>query len=203
MSLAFLAIGDELLTGRVLDRHLLQVGRDLAVRGLALRGARVVPDRVESIREALAAESAGGARTIIVTGGLGPTPDDVTREALALWAGVPLEDNVLAREQVFRQVTARGREPVAADCRLAALPVGAEVLENRAGTAPGLLLVGPGGVTVWALPGVPVEFRQMWSEEVLPRLMSGHVRHVALRVLRTSGAGEREVAEILRELALG
>ena len=195
MSLAFVAIGDELLTGRVLDRHLVQVGRDLAMHGLPLRSARVVSDDVLAIRAALEAESVAGVRGVVLTGGLGPTPDDLTREGVAAWAGVPLEFHPLAHAQVVRQVALRRREPVEADTRLATLPRGAALLPNPVGTAPGFHLVGPTGLEIWALPGVPAEFRRVWLGEVLPRLRFGSDQHVALRVLRTSGAGEREVAD--------
>jgi len=200
VSLAFVAIGDELLTGRVLDRHLLQVGRDLAMHGLSLRSARVVPDDVSAIQSALDAESAAGARSVVLTGGLGPTPDDMTREGVAAWAGAPLELHAVAHEQVLRQVALRHREPVDADVRLATLPKGAAVLPNSVGTAPGFHLVGPTGLEIWALPGVPAEFRRMWLGEVLPRLRVGSEQHVALQVLRTSGAGEREVADRIASL---
>ncbi|MEB3300056.1 MAG: nicotinamide-nucleotide amidohydrolase family protein [Candidatus Sericytochromatia bacterium] len=200
MKVAFLAVGDELLTGRLSDQHLPRVGRDLAARGYFLVRSGLVPDREEDIVQALDEAAAAGHEVLLVTGGLGPTPDDVTRQAIGRWAGVPLDRDMGAAEDIRKRLRARGREATAVDLLQAMVPRGAECLSNPVGTACGFRLALSGRPELWVLPGVPGEFRRMWQELVLPRLAGPGGGAGALAVLRTSGAGEREIADMLAEL---
>ena len=159
-------------------------------------------DAEVDIADALATATAR-ADAVVLTGGLGSTSDDRTRDALAAWAGVPLErsaDLVRALEGWYAQ---RQRVIPAAALRQADVPAGATTLPNPTGSAPGLRVAagaGKVGATVWALPGVPGEMRGMFAGSVLPELIRRATTDevVSTRGLRVALAGETTVAALLR-----
>ena len=212
MRVAVVAVGDELLSGDVTDTAVAWVGRLLAEHGIRPVCALLCGDAQADIATGLCAATAQ-ADAIVLTGGLGSTSDDRTRDALAGWAGVPLErDNALVAELQQWYAQRQGVVPPAA-LRQADVPRGAKVLPNPTGSAPGLCVRGPNpaasesagaaaGVMVWALPGVPSEMRAMFTGSVLPALLE---RAGADEVVRTSGlrialAGETAVAALLGPL---
>lgn len=193
------AIGTELLLGHTLDTNGAEIARVLSALGIEIVRRSAVPDRPEDIG---AAVSEGLRRTggVITTGGLGPTRDDVTKRVVAELYGTPLEfDEGVWADIVARFARAR-RTPATSNRGQAEVPRGAVVLRNRWGTAPGLWLEGPPGLTIM-LPGVPGEMRKLLEVEVGPRLAAragGAV--VRSLVVRTTAIPESTLAERLGDV---
>jgi nicotinamide-nucleotide amidase len=196
------AIGTELLLGQIADTNSAWLGEQLAAAGVDSHFHQAVGDNhgriVLALRTALARGDA-----VIVCGGLGPTQDDITREAIAEVIGVPLarDESVMARISVF--FADRGREMSANNARQADVPVGASVIEQVRGTAPGLICP-LGTKVIYAVPGVPHEMAEMFERGILPDLRhrmaaAGEESVIASRVLRTWGTSESALAEALQE----
>jgi nicotinamide-nucleotide amidase len=192
-----LAVGTELLLGQIVDTNSAWIGEQLAAAGIDSLYQTKVGDNlgriVGSLRAALARSDA-----VICCGGLGPTRDDITREAIAEVLGVPLEldDEVAARiEELF---TSRGRMMPANNLRQAEVPKGATVIPQVQGTAPGLICR-LGDRTIYAVPGVPHEMREMVTRAVIPDLISrsGQPATIFSRTLRTWGLAESALDEML------
>src|SRR5579862_9545957 len=191
------AVGTELLLGQIVDTNSAWIGEHLAAAGINSHFQVKVGDnqaRIEAaIRAALARSDA-----VICCGGLGPTQDDITREAIAAVMGVPLvrhEDMVASIASFFR---ARSREMAANNARQADKPEGATFIPQTMGTAPGLICP-VGDKVIYAVPGVPHEMEDMVERAVLPDLMrrSGETATIRSRVLRTWGLAESTLAEIV------
>jgi nicotinamide-nucleotide amidase len=203
MDLEVVTVGTELLLGFTLDSNAADIARTLSRVGGRVVRKTTVADEATAIRSAV---SAALDRTgfVIVTGGLGPTRDDITKQAVAELYGAPLEldESYLA---VLRDRFAKlGRGAMPESNRTQAeIPRGATVLRNPRGTAPGLWLEGESGVTV-LLPGIPDEMRKIMVREVVPRIeqrASGSERVVtASRTLRTTGASESYLADRIGDL---
>lgn len=168
MKAEIIAIGSELVSGQSLDTNSQWLSRELGTLGIPVHFHTTLGDDLEenvaAIRIAIAR-----ADLILVSGGLGPTQDDLTREALALVAGVPLVEKAEALEAIAAMFARRSR-PMADRNRVQALfPQGAEMVPNRVGTAPGIWMA-LGNSLVVCLPGVPSELRIMYAEQVRPRL---------------------------------
>ncbi|MHB8189654.1 MAG: competence/damage-inducible protein A [Ferrimicrobium sp.] len=197
MQVEVVAVGSELLLGQIVDTNSVRIAQALAAVGISSFHQVRVGDNheriVEVLRSALERSDA-----VIVCGGLGPTPDDITREAIAEVAQAPLEENQIVRagiEELFRR---RGRQMPANNLRQAMVPRGASVIEQRKGTAPGLI-VPFGSKVIFALPGVPYELDEMLERVVIPELVlrSGSPGVIKSRVLRTWGVAESRLAELL------
>jgi nicotinamide-nucleotide amidase len=187
-----LTVGDELLRGDTANGNATWLGWRLTEAGAEVTRSTVVPDDLDVIAGALG-EALRRADAVIMTGGLGPTSDDMTREALARAAGVTLRRDP-GVERLLRERAAERHVPLRPDAlRMADVPEGASLLRNPAGSAPGLRLSLRGGV-VYALPGVPSEMRAIAEDSVLPEL-SGAV--VSAGVLRTATIWESVVADRL------
>lgn len=187
-----LTVGDELLRGDTVNGNATWLGRRLTEAGAEVTRSEVVPDDLGVISGALT-DALRRAGTVIVTGGLGPTSDDLTREALARAAGAGLRRDPEV-ERRLREHAAERRVPLRPDAlRMADVPEGATLLPNPAGSAPGLRLVLPDGV-VFALPGVPSEMRAIAEESVLPEVRGELIYAV---VLRTATIWESVVAHRL------
>jgi nicotinamide-nucleotide amidase len=156
MRVVMVSIGDELLDGRIADGNLQTAGRFLGERGLKLLGHWTVADDVEAIEQAVRG-AARGAALVLVTGGLGPTADDVTREALARAAGVGLERDEEAAQRMAARFVARGAVMTANNAQQTMFPAGSRVLQSEVGTAASFL-VEVDGAKVVSMPGVPREF---------------------------------------------
>jgi nicotinamide-nucleotide amidase len=191
------AVGTELLLGQIVDTNSAWIAERLAASGVDCHYQTRVGDNVARIREVL--ETAlTRADAVVVCGGLGPTQDDVTREAIAEVMGTALvvdREALAAVEHVFRR---RHREMPASNRRQAEVPLGARIIPQRLGTAPGLICP-LGNRLLFALPGVPGEMREMLERAVLPELgaRSGVAGVIASRVLRTWGLGESALAELV------
>ncbi|MEE8106793.1 MAG: competence/damage-inducible protein A, partial [Planctomycetota bacterium] len=165
---AILTIGDELLEGRTVDTNAAFLAAALSDLGWRVAAKRTVGDDDVEIAESVTA-LARDADALLVTGGLGPTPDDLTREALARAAGVALVVDAEAAAEIERRAQGRAKT---ANARQARVPEGARVLPNPIGTAPGFA-VRVSDCDVYVLPGVPVELRRMFEDHVAPLLRDG------------------------------
>lgn len=193
---AVVAVGDELLSGRTVDTNSAWLGRVLATAGVPVVRRFTVGDTEPDIMEAL-----GGALSVadlvVVTGGLGPTHDDRTLEAVARLLGRPLEVDQGILDALRNRFLSRGyAEFPPNNARQARVPRGAVVLPNARGSAPGILMEADGR-WVALLPGVPGEMETVMDGEVLPRLprlLAGRLRPVHARVIRTTGVAESVLA---------
>ena len=195
MRCELVAVGTELLLGQVVDTNSVWLSEQLAASGIDCHFHSSVGDNVERIASVLHL-ALDRSDAVIVSGGLGPTQDDITREAIASVMGVPLErdEAVLARiRSLFEE---RGREMVASNERQADVPVGAVVIPQTRGTAPGLVCA-VGDKVLYAMPGVPDELKDMASRAVLPDLMAraGARSTIVSRMVRTWGLAESTLAE--------
>lgn len=192
-----LAIGTELLLGQVVDTNSAWIGEQLAAAGIDCHFQAKVGDNqpriVTAIRQALARSDA-----VICCGGLGPTQDDITREAVAEVLGVPLELDEEVAGRIEEMFSRRGRTMALNNLRQAEVPQGATVIPQVRGTAPGLICR-LGDRTIYAVPGVPGEMREMVERAVVPDLvsLSGVQATIASRTLRTWGMAESTLAEVL------
>ncbi len=191
------AIGTELLLGQIVDTNSSWIGEQLALTGIDHLRQTKVGDNLERM-VAVLEEALERADAVITCGGLGPTQDDITREALARVMGVRLVRHDDVAERIRAIFADRGRAMAENNLRQADVPEGATVIEQRTGTAPGLLCP-VGDKVVYAVPGVPHEMKEMLERAILPDLAarSGQRQVIASRVLRTWGESESRVAELL------
>ena len=199
MRAEIVAVGTELLIGQIANTNAQWISERLAELGIDVLHHQVVGDNADRIVGAIAL-AASRADVVIVTGGLGPTQDDVTRPALARAAGSRLVASVEISDALRERFRVRGREMPASNLAQAEVPEGGRYIAPERGTAPGLV-VSVGGVTVYALPGVPSEMREMMDGTVLPEL-SALVGSVSLvsRTLRCYGLAESRISELLDDL---
>jgi len=191
------AVGTELLLGQITDTNSQWIGEQLAAVGIDSLLQVKVGDNQRRI-VALLRRTLEEADAVIVCGGLGPTHDDITRESIAevMGVGLELDDEVAAViEQLF---SSRGRRMAANNLRQAEVPVGATVIPQTRGTAPGLICP-VGDRVIYAVPGVPHEMKDMLERAVLPDLLarSGQSAVIRSRTLRTWGESESGLAERL------
>ena len=191
------AVGTELLLGQIVDTNSAWMGERLAAVGIdSLMQTKVGDNQariVKALRDALAQADA-----VICCGGLGPTQDDITRESIAELMGVALERDEAMVASVRAMFEDRGRVMPESNQRQADRPVGAEFIVNHRGTAPGLRCL-IGDKVLYAVPGVPHEMQAMVDEVIVADLVrrSGESGVIASRVLRTWGAAESAIAEMV------
>jgi nicotinamide-nucleotide amidase len=191
------AVGTELLLGQIVDTNSAYIGEHLALAGIDSHFQVKVGDNqrriVLALREALARSDA-----VIVCGGLGPTQDDITREAIAEVMNVPLHRDESIVEVIRAMFGARGRQMTDNNLRQADVPEGAAVIPQTRGTAPGLICP-VGHKVIYATPGVPYEMQDMLQRAVVPDLQrrAGAVATIRSRTLRTWGLAESALAELI------
>ena len=194
MTIEIVIIGSELLDGTAADRNTMHIASRLTPLGARVIRSTSIPDDGSEI-EATLDRALERAEVVIVTGGLGPTSDDRTKQAAArlMGLGLVLDDAVLA--SVRSRFEARGQPMPESGVSQAMIPEGARAIENRVGTAPGLMVSESRG-TLFLLPGVPSEAAPMVDGYVVPFLEGKGLRRTwEERVLRTTGLCESEVAE--------
>ncbi len=191
------AVGTELLLGQVVDTNSAWIGEQLALAGVDSHFQVKVGDNLRRIVLALR-ESLARSDAVIVCGGLGPTQDDITREAIAEVANVPLERHPEIAERIRVMFESMGRQMSDNNLRQADVPAGATVIPQTQGTAPGLI-VPLGEKVMYAVPGVPHEMEEMVARAVLPDLQAraGVSAVIMSRTLRTWGLAESSLAEIV------
>ncbi len=194
-----ISIGDELVTGQTVDTNAAWLAGRLAELGIRCIRHTTIPDDVDAIRSALE-RSAEEVDLVIATGGLGPTPDDLTRDALAAALGSPLRLHDESLDRIQAYFDQRRRRMHQANRVQAMIPDAAEPLPNDCGTAPGIL-ARLHRAEVFCLPGVPNEMRAMFDAAVCPRLsLRAAGAPIVRRALHTFGMSEAEVGERLSDL---
>ncbi|HET9456601.1 MAG TPA: molybdopterin-binding protein [Candidatus Limnocylindrales bacterium] len=199
LSAELISVGSELTVGETRDTNSGELARSLTGLGVAIGRIQAVPDQLDLVVDAFTG-ALSRADLVVSTGGLGPTPDDLTREAIASVAGEePAVDRDL--ESWLRGLWARRGIPMPdLNLKQAWLIPAATALANANGTAPGWWVDRPDGRVVVALPGPPREMRPIWAEAVVPRLLDrGAGEDHATRTFRLAGIGESAVAERLGE----
>lgn len=201
MRLELVNTGTELCLGDTINTNAAWIGQRLAALGIEVARQTVVPDG-GAVREAIE-EAAARADVVLVSGGLGPTNDDVTRESTAELLGLPMEVNAYVAEYLEAYFTKRGKPVSPATMRQAMVPVGASVLENSYGTAPGLYFPAELGASrgwhchIFLLPGPPREIKPMVENCVEPRLRAmipgGLTREVLYQ--KVTGIGESDIVD--------
>jgi nicotinamide-nucleotide amidase len=199
MRAEIIAVGSEMLTPTHVDTNSLFITERLNEIGIDLQGKAVAGDD-RAVLKAIVADALERSDLLILTGGLGPTDDDLTRDVVADLLGRPLEYHVHIFEAIEKRFAARGMRTPAINRRQAMVPEGAALLPNNNGTAPGLWIEHDGKLIV-LLPGPPRELRPMFDSVVQERLL-GHVGASRLfrRVLRVTGQSESSVEEKMQPL---
>ena len=210
MSAEIIAVGTELTTGAKLDTNSQWLSLELAEIGIPVRAHLTIDDDLDAMADAIKL-AASRSEVVLITGGLGPTLDDLTREALALMAGVELVLHEPSLEHVRQMFAKRNRPMPERNTMQAMFPRGSEVLPNPRGTAPGIWMTVPREASgpsdsegqrvcrIAAMPGVPSEMKQMFRQQVLPRLDGGG-RVIRRARINCFGVGESQAEEILGDL---
>jgi nicotinamide-nucleotide amidase len=197
-----ISIGNELLSGQTLNTHARDLGAALAEMGLPLVRDTTIPDDISTIGHAV--ETAFDRVPIVfVSGGLGPTVDDITRDALAVLLHRKIIPDTATLAKLSGWYEARGRVMTAAGERQALVLEGAAVLSNSVGAAPGQRIAWSADQTLFILPGPPNEFKAILTEEIMQWLREHFplVRPKAVETLCTRGIGESDIVTLLEAAA--
>jgi nicotinamide-nucleotide amidase len=194
-----LSVGSEITVGETRDTNASELARSLTGEGVAVGRITAVPDRLDVVRDAVTG-ALERSDLVVSTGGLGPTPDDLTREAIAAaWDETPTVDPELERWLRDRWIRLGLPFPEINLKQAWRIP-SASIMPNPNGSAPGWYVTRRDGRVAVALPGPPREMRPMWADHALPRLRAhGLGADIAVRTYRLAGIGESQVAEILGE----
>ena len=196
MSVEILATGDELLTGQVVDTNSAWLMDRLWDLGVMVRRKTLVGDDRQDILAALA-EITARAELVVMSGGLGPTEDDLTSECVAAALGAPLEEDAASLGEIRRRFERLGRTMTPNNAKQARFPRGATILPNRFGTAPGFE-VRLGRAHLVCLPGVPAEYRGMCEQVVLPRVAARVGAPSSSRLVKLFGIPESHADHAMR-----
>jgi nicotinamide-nucleotide amidase len=194
-----ITIGDEILIGQIVDTNSAWMARELNKVGIRVKQISSVSDDKDHILKALA-EASTRAKIIFITGGLGPTKDDITKKTLAEYFGVGFVENKEALENVER-IFAKYNRPLLDVNRLQAqVPANCEIILNRNGTAPGMWFNNEGVIYI-SMPGVPFEMMYMMEGEVIPKIMANFkLPSIIHKTLLTVGEGESFLAERIADI---
>lgn len=197
MRTEIIAVGTELLLGQIVDTNSSWMGEHLAMAGIDSHFQTKVGDNPERIVQALRI-ALSRSDAVIMCGGLGPTQDDITREAIAEVMNVALVRRPEIGERIRAMFEARGREMPENNLRQADVPEGASIIEQVRGTAPGLICP-VGHKVVYAVPGVPYEMTEMMERAIIPDLQarSGETATISSRTIKTWGVAESKLAELM------
>ena len=195
-SAEILCVGTELLLGDIINTNASYISRRLAALGIPVYRQAVVGDNPERMRQAIA-ESFSRSDCLILSGGLGPTCDDITKEMVAEHFGLELVHNQEALDRMMEYFSMTGRNMTKNNEKQAMAPIGARVLQNNWGTAPGFVIE-QGDKTAILLPGPPIELEPMWRERVEPYLFERSNSVIVSKNIYILGMGESMVEEKLR-----
>ncbi|NDC24709.1 MAG: competence/damage-inducible protein A, partial [Proteobacteria bacterium] len=198
-----LAIGDELLTGKIADSNSAFVGGSLFSEGLRLVRQNVVLDKKEDILAAMS-ELAHRAQVVVCFGGLGPTSDDITAATIADFLGTKLIQDKSSHERLLVYLKARGRSVTEQTLKQVLIPEQTSPIPNPVGSAPGFQFEHQ-GCLFFFLPGVPDEMRSMFNESVLPQIIKKTARQgrVVSKVWRCIGVVESELQRLMVSVEAG
>ncbi|MGF1486413.1 MAG: competence/damage-inducible protein A [Prochloraceae cyanobacterium] len=201
MTAEVICVGTELLLGDILNTNCQFLATELANLGIPHYYQTVVGDNLERLQQVIDIASKR-ASILIFTGGLGPTPDDLTTEAIAQYFQTPLVEKTEIIADIAAKFAALERKMNSSNYKQALIPAGAKILPNPLGTAPGIIWQPRPGLSVLTFPGVPSEMHQMWRETAVPYLKSiGWGKEIIYsRTLRFRGIGESTLAEKVSHL---
>ncbi|MEA5582872.1 competence/damage-inducible protein A [Nodularia harveyana UHCC-0300] len=196
MSAEIICVGTELLLGDILNSNSQYLAQQLAQLGIPHYYQTVVGDNPERLKQVIEI-AISRAQILIFTGGLGPTPDDLTCETIADFFGVPLIEDPEIIEDITEKFAQRGRVMSPTNRKQALIPQGADILPNPTGTAPGIIWQPRPEITIFTFPGVPSEMHRMWTDTAVPYLKNqGWGQEIIYsRSLRFWGIGESALAE--------
>lgn len=196
MTAEIICIGTELLLGDILNSNAQFLAQELANLGIPHYYQTVVGDNLSRIHEVIKIASKRS-QILIFTGGLGPTPDDLTTEAIATFFNTPLEEKQEIIEDITKKFAKIGRQMTANNRKQALIPQSANILPNITGTAPGMIWQPIPNLTILTFPGVPSEMKQMWRDTAVSFLQSqGWGEEIIYsRMMRFRGIGESALAE--------
>jgi nicotinamide-nucleotide amidase len=198
MNVDIISIGDELLIGQTINTNAAWMGKELSFRGAAIRQVITIKDSDNAIYQAID-DAMKHADVVLVTGGLGPTKDDITKQVICTY----FKDEIMIHEPTLKRVQSffeKANQPMLdVNIQQAAVPKSCEVLTNRHGTAPGMLLKMDGKWLI-SLPGVPYEMKGIMLEEVFPRLESHfQLTNYYFQTVAIQGVGESYIADTMQE----
>ena len=196
-----LSVGTELLMGQIANTDAQYLSRRLSELGVTLYRHTTVGDNPSRVKQALA-EALERADMVITTGGLGPTEDDLTKEMVGEFFGLPMDLDEKSLEAVRTRMCRIGREMTENNNKQAYFPRGAIIMPNACGTAPGCI-VEHGGKAVAVLPGPPREMKDMFERQLAPYLRRRSGEHIESRFLRVFGVGESKTEVLLLDLFHG
>ena len=202
MEVSIITVGDEILIGQITDTNSAWIGRQLNLMGARVASIHSVGDEIRDIISALelAVEQAD---VVLMTGGLGPTKDDITKKALAVFTDCEMAFHEPTYKRIERIFERFGRDVTDAHRQQCYMPEKAELLPNRKGTAPGMFFEHR-GKAIASVPGIPYEMKNIMSKEVFPRLKKKFPgKPIGHRTVLTVGAGESDIARRLEEFESG
>lgn len=198
MLAAILTVGDEILIGQVVDTNSAWLGQHLSEIGVTVKKSWSVADTHEEITLGLK-QSLAEADIVFMTGGLGPTKDDITKKAIADFLGVEMFFHQDTFDRIKRIFDRMGRTMSAAHDDQCLMPVGTQILTNSKGTAPGMLFRHEGKMII-SMPGVPYEMKAIMTEEVLPMLVAQVDTTIVHKTILTTGVGETTIENELSDI---
>lgn len=201
MSAEIICVGTELLLGDIFNTNCQYLARELASLGIPHYYQTVVGDNAARLQQVIGIATQR-ASILIFTGGLGPTPDDLTTETIASFFKVKLVENAEILENIRQKFAQIGREMTSSNHKQALVPLGAKTLPNPTGTAPGIIWQPRSNLTILTFPGVPSEMERMWRDTAVPFLKSqGWGKNIIYsQMLRFRGIGESTLAEKVAHL---
>lgn len=198
MKAELISVGTELLLGQILNTNAQFLSRRLSLIGVDVYHQITVGDNPQRLKDALA-EAFARSELVILTGGLGPTADDLTKETVAAYFGLEMREDPQSRADLEAWFSKSGREMTPNNLKQAAFPAGSHILPNARGTAPGCIVEKDGKIAA-VLPGPPYEMSQMYEKYVEPFLKQRCLAGIHSRVLRLFGIGESSCEYQLRDL---
>jgi nicotinamide-nucleotide amidase len=197
MKVAIMTVGDEILIGQIIDTNSAWMAEELNQNGAEIVQITSVGDDKNSIIQAIR-ESLQRAEVVLMTGGLGPTRDDITKTAIAAYLGVGMYFDQPTYDRILKLFERWGRSSTPEHREQCYMPQSAELLHNKMGTAPGMWFKTNGKVLV-SMPGVPYEMKYLMKERILPKLRATFPeKPLAHRTVLTVGEGESRIANRLK-----